>query len=239
MKKLIEGIVEFRNNVQESYREAFGRLATGQSPDTLFIACSDSRVVPNTFASTNPGDLFVIRNVGNLIPPCGEKGVSESDESEAAAIEFSLLNLNVPDIVVCGHSECGAMRALVNGRENVEFPNLKSWLRHGDPAVERFAAGLSLDESLSVYNQVSQLNVLLQIEHIKSYPAVKKRMQEGTLAIHAWWFDIARADVYSYDQQTNKFVLIDEQEARRLLRRMEGPPDFIENGIHQHSCAEC
>src|SRR3989344_7005564 len=113
MKKLILGIVEFRNNVQESYREAFGKLATGQAPDTLFIACSDSRVVPNTFASTNPGDLFVLRNVGNLVPPCDKHGLSTSDESEAAAIEYSIETLGVTNIIVCGHSECAAMRALV------------------------------------------------------------------------------------------------------------------------------
>ena len=91
MKKLIWGIVEFRKNVQESYKKNFGKLAIGQSPDTLFIACSDSRVVPNTFASTNPGDLFVLRNVGNLIPPCDHDGISISDKSQAAGIEFSVL----------------------------------------------------------------------------------------------------------------------------------------------------
>src|ERR1039458_7741616 len=101
MKKLIRGIVEFRKKGQKNYRESFGKLATRQSPDALFIACSDSRVVPNTFASTNPGDLFVLRNPGNLIPPCGKQGISSSDESEAAAIEFSVVNLNVSDIIVC------------------------------------------------------------------------------------------------------------------------------------------
>src|SRR5579871_2549496 len=109
MRKLIRGIVDFRKNVRASVKETFAQLALGQRPDTLFIACSDSRVVPNLFASSDPGDLFVIRNVGNLIPPCGERGHSASDESEAAAIEFALTALPVTDIVVCGHSECGAM----------------------------------------------------------------------------------------------------------------------------------
>lgn len=221
MKKLIKGIVEFRRNVQEGYRETFGRLATGQSPDTLFIACSDSRVVPNTFASTNPGDLFVLRNVGNLIPPCGEHGISASDESEAAAIEFSVLSLNVSDIIVCGHSECGAMRALVGNRSNVAMPNLKNWLRHGDRAIDQLNSGASLNSALTEENQLSQLNVLLQIEHVKSYPAVKKRVDEGTLWVHGWWFDISRADVYAYEEDVNRFNLIDEVEAERLLQRFE------------------
>src|SRR5260221_13880361 len=116
MKKLVKGIIDFRRKGLPGYREKFGHLALGQSPDTLFIACSDSRVVPNLFASANPGDLFVIRNVGNLIPPCGPRGRSLSDESEAAAIEFAIETLKITDIIVCGHSECGAMRALNNGR---------------------------------------------------------------------------------------------------------------------------
>lgn len=210
MKKLINGIIEFRNNVQKDYREAFGKLAIGQSPDTLFIACSDSRVVPNTFASTNPGDLFVLRNVGNMIPPSDKNGVSKSDESEAAAIEFAVANLNVSYIVVCGHSECGAMRALLGNRENVPAPNLKSWLRHGDPAMLQFKAGVKLDPNLAEHNQLSQLNVLLQIENIKTYPDVKRRIQDGTLSVHGWWFDIAYADVYAYDEKQKQFVIIDE-----------------------------
>lgn len=221
MKKLIQGIVEFRRKVQEGYRESFGWLATGQSPDTLFIACSDSRVVPNTFASTNPGDLFVLRNVGNLIPPCGKDGVSTSDESEAAAIEFSVLSLKVSDIIVCGHSECAAMLALVDNRNKIETPNLKNWLRHGDPAVDQLKSGVVLDSTLSKQNQLSQLNVLVQIEHVKTYPAVRKRVEDGTLALHGWWFDIAKADVWAFEEGLRRFILIDEEESERLLQRLE------------------
>ncbi len=220
MRKLIEGIVEFRRTTQKDYRKSFGWLATGQSPDTLFIACSDSRVVPNTFASTNPGDLFVLRNPGNFIPPCGHDGRSTGDEAEAAAIEFAVLRLNVSDIIVCGHSECGAMRQLVESRKKVNLPNLKSWLRHGDPAVELLRAGAALDSGLSEENQLSQLNVLLQMENVKSYPAVSDRFEVGTLNVHGWWFDIAKADVYSYDKETDKFILIDEQAAERMLRNV-------------------
>jgi carbonic anhydrase len=221
MKKLIHGIVEFRRTVQEGYREAFGRLATGQSPDTLFVACSDSRVVPNTFASTNPGDLFVLRNVGNLIPPHGAHGVSSSDESEAAAIEFSVVNLNISHIIICGHSECGAMQALLNNREKVRSPNLKNWLRHADPALEQLLTQVPLDKQLSSLNQLSQLNVLLQIEHVKSYPLIHERIKKNSLAVHGWWFDLAKADVYAFDPELKKFILIDEAGANRLLERLE------------------
>src|SRR5580692_2047595 len=136
MKKLVKGIIDFRKTIRPNYQETFARLALGQSPDTLFIACSDSRVVPNLFASTDPGDLFVIRNVGNMIPPCaGTNGHSTADESEAAAIEFAVQTLGVSEIIVCGHSECGAMMALVKGRDKVKTPNLKAWLRHGEKAM--------------------------------------------------------------------------------------------------------
>ena len=221
MKKLIRGIVEFRQKVQKGYRESFGGLASGQSPDTLFVACSDSRVVPNTFASTNPGDLFVIRNVGNLIPPCGKHGVTATDKSEAAAIEFSVLSLRVLNVIICGHSECGAMRALVDKRSRVEAPNLKSWLRHGDLAHDQIKSGIILEPSLTADNKLSQLNVLQQIEHVKSYPAVQEAMRERNLVVHGWWFDITTAEVYAYEEDVKKFVLIDETEAERLISRLE------------------
>lgn len=220
VKKLILGIVDFRKKTQKEFRESFGHLATGQSPDTLFIACSDSRVVPNTFASTNPGDLFVVRNVGNLVSPCGDHGLTKGDESEAAAIEFSVNILNIANIIVCGHSECAAMNALVNDRAKVKLPHLKNWLRHGEPALERLRKNGPLDPNLKIHNQLSQLNVLLQMEHIKTYPMVRKRVEEGTLSIHGWWFDIAKADVYAYEEEMSKFILIDEIGAEKLLTRL-------------------
>ncbi len=221
MKKLIQGIVAFRQNVRPNYREKFAQLALGQAPDTLFIACSDSRVVPNLFASTDPGDLFVIRNVGNLIGPAGVDRLSTSEAPEAAAIEFALCNLPVTDIIVCGHSECGAMRALLNGRDRVEPFHLRSWLRHGEAALERLERNTGADPSLARHNQLSQLNVLCQIDHLKTYPLVRERVQEGRLRLHGWWFEIKNADVYAYEDSAGRFVLIDEIYGRRLLEKFE------------------
>lgn len=197
-------------------RETFAQLALGQKPDVLFIACSDSRVVPNTFASTDPGDLFVIRNVGNFVPPCDATGHSVSDESEAAAIEFAVSNLGVKDIVVCGHSECGAMQALVSGREKVPYVNLKGWLRHGESVLKN----LTGKEGLTPHNELSQRSVMQQLENLKTYPAVKKKLEEGVLRLHGWWFEISRADVYTYEDEFKKFTLIDEEEAERILKKM-------------------
>ena len=216
MKKLIQGIIDFRRKIKPGYRETFARLALGQKPDSLFIACSDSRVAANLFASTDPGDLFVIRNVGNIIPPCGKAGTSNSDESEVAAIEFAVLNLKVADIIICGHSECGAMLALVDGRQTLELPHLKCWLRHGESAYKSLKEGKTLSPHLTPHNQLSQLNVLQQLEHLRSYPFISERIALGTLRLHGWWFDIAKADVHLYDAEKNRFAIIDETYADKF-----------------------
>jgi carbonic anhydrase len=223
MKKLIQGILEFRNKVLPGYRETFAKLALGQRPDSLFVACSDSRVVPNLFASSDPGDLFVVRNVGNLIPPCPASGKMERDKGAGAAVEFAVQALEVKNIVVCGHSECGAMLALLQDEPDANLPRLESWLKYGTGALEKLQNGISLDRNLSRHDQLSQLNVLEQMQHLLSFPEVKKRIGEKQLQIHGWWFDIRHADVYAYEAEENRFLLIDEAEAERIIKRMEIP----------------
>jgi carbonic anhydrase len=214
MKKLVNGILEFRKNIRPSYRETFAKLALGQSPDALFICCSDSRVAPNVFASTDPGDLFVIRNVGNLVPPCaGDHGHSTADESEAAAIEFAICNLKVSDIIICGHSECGAMQALLGGRQKVTMPNLKAWLRHGEHALEELQRNKSFAKKFPTHNRLSQLNVLRQMENIKSYPVIQERLASGNLRVHGWWFELAEALVHCFDPHVGEFVELNDKNA--------------------------
>jgi carbonic anhydrase len=221
MKKLLRGIVDFRERVRPSYRDVFSRLALGQSPDSLFIACSDSRVVPNLFASTDPGDLFVVRNPANLIAPADEDGKSVSDESEAAAIEFAVMSLKVKDIIVCGHSECGGIRALCQGRHAVQVPHLRSWLRHAEPALERHRRGERLATAPGQWiNEVSQLNVLEQLRNLESYPVVREAVAQGELRLHGWWFDIEAAEVLAYDPQAKAFVVIDDSYVGKLQDRL-------------------
>ena len=216
MKKLIQGIVEFRKNLSQESRDLFAKLALGQKPDTLFIACSDSRVVPNLFASTNPGDLFVLRNMGNLIPPVT---APLQDNSASAVLEFSIFTLNVSDIVVCGHSECGAIQALMEGVDTKCCPHIESWLKYGEDSLSKWQEGFAINPALPKHNQLSQVNVLQQMEHIKSYPFIQDRLKKKQVRIHGWWFDIAQADVYCYEPSLNQFVLIDENEAKVILER--------------------
>src|SRR5215471_4655031 len=175
VRKLIAGIVDFRERMLPQYAQRFKELAFGQTPDALFITCADSRVVPDLLASTYPGDLFTMRNVGNLIPPATAEGISIGDRSEASAIEYSVLVLKVADIVVCGHSECGAMKAVMANNPRPEVPNLAKWLHHANTAAVRLEQEGPLDVRLTPHDQLSQLNVLVQVEHLMTYPIVRER----------------------------------------------------------------
>lgn len=222
MKDLLRGIVEFREQSLPQYAARFRDLARGQEPDALFITCSDSRVVPDLLVSTEPGDLFVLRNVGNLIPPASADGVSTGDVSEASAIEYSVLVLKVPQIVVCGHSGCGAMKAVLERRLGPEVPNLAQWLHHASTAAFRLDHEGPLDAARSPHDQLSQLNVLVQMEHLMTYPIVRSRVESGSLALSGWWFDIATGDMHAYERSSRSFEVIDRAHADRLIVQMAG-----------------
>ncbi|KFE69969.1 carbonic anhydrase [Hyalangium minutum] len=217
MKKLIRGLLDFQRHSLPAYRSTFARLAKGQTPDCLFITCADSRVVPNLLVSTDPGDLFVMRNVGNMVAPSDASGQSMGDRSEAAAVEYSLLHLPVTDVVVCGHSSCGAMKALLAGMSDARCPNLCDWLDLGRGALQSLEKAGRVGEGLEPADRLSQLNVLQQLAHLRSYPLVRERMAAGTLRLHGWWFDIGNAKVHAYRPGREAFVPIDELEGEQML----------------------
>jgi len=223
MQKLIAGIVDFRERMLPQYARRFQELALGQTPDALFITCSDSRVVPDLLASTHPGDLFTMRNVGNLIPPATVDGLSTGDFSEASAIEYAVLVLNVADIIVCGHSECGAMKAVMANSSRPETPNLNKWLHHAHAAAFRLEHEGELDAKMKSYDQLSQLNVLVQLEHLMTYAIVRDRVSARRLRLNGWWFDVASGSMYAYDRAARSFELIDREMAERLVRRLTTP----------------
>ena len=220
MRKLIMGIVEFREKMLPQYARQFSSLALSQHPDALFITCSDSRVVPDLLASTHPGDLFTMRNVGNLIPPATQDGSSTGDLSEASAIEYAVMELKVANIVVCGHSECGAMKAMLGRRPKQKTPNLDKWLYHANSATFRLEHEGPLNASLKAHDQLSQLNVLVQMEHLMTYPIVRQQVAAGALVLSGWWFDIATGTMYTYERTSRSFEAIDREIAERMVARL-------------------
>jgi carbonic anhydrase len=219
MLKLLDGIAAFHAGLTPASQERFAQLALGQSPDAAFIGCSDSRVDPRIFASNEPGDVFVTRNVGNLIPPNGAPTASPESASTLAVIEYALLQLKVRHIIVCGHSECGAMLALLNDTQIQDAPHLQAWLEHGRKSLERWKAGAILDEELLPHNQLSQINILQQIDHLKRHPIVNKRLISGALQLHGWWFEIATASVYAFNEDHGRFSIIDAHHACKIYER--------------------
>lgn len=217
MRKLIEGIVEFREQRLPELEQRFQQLAQGQNPDTLFISCSDSRVVPSLLMSSDPGELFIMRNVGNLMPPGTREGDSTGDLSEASAIEYAVLVLKVRNIIICGHSGCGAMQAVLSGASLADTPNLAQWLGHAAGALHRLQDEGPLDGSIPPDDQLSQWNVLVQIEHLLTYPIVRQKVRTGRLQLSGWWFDIGKGEMSAYEPDKRRFELIDRTEGEHLI----------------------
>lgn len=216
MRKLLKGIVDFRENKREKARPLFARLALGQRPDSLFIACSDSRVAANVFASTNPGEMFVMRNVGNLIPPPAQD--THEGEAVAAALDYAVEVLKVKDIIVCGHSHCGAMVAVMKGRQKAPTPALKRWLRFAEPSLARLGRPPHDEDELG------RVNVLVQLDHIRQHRSVAKRLKRGDLGVHGLFFDLGELDVQYIDPMEAVWHPLDRKTAAMLLKRMDRRP---------------
>ena len=205
MQRLIEGVHKFHTDEFGNYRELFHKLSvSGQNPHTLFITCSDSRVLAELITQSQPGDLFVVKNIGNIVPPSSSKG---DTNSTAAAIEFAVENLHVDDIVICGHSQCGAISALLgNTTVTDSTPHLRDWLRLASPVVTTLEKNYThLHESIARENAAAEENVLFNLENLRSYPCVQKGLGDGTLRLHGWFFKIATAELFAYDPATKQF----------------------------------
>jgi len=205
VQELIEGIHKFRTEEFGHYKALFQRLAKeGQNPHTLFITCSDSRVLAELITQSKPGDLFVVKNVGNIVPPAQATG---STNSTAAAIEFAAETLGVQDIVVCGHSQCGAMNALVTTPDLTTMPHLEEWLSVAAPVRDAVLQRYShLTDSDERANAAGEENVLFGLESLHTYPVVQRRLANGSLRLHAWFFKIATAELFAYDPAAGQFL---------------------------------
>ncbi|RMI33429.1 carbonic anhydrase [Nocardia stercoris] len=183
MQHLTEGVAQFRRDVFPAKAELFAQLATRHMPHTLFIGCSDARVVPELITATDPGDLFVIRTAGNLVP-----AYTPDADGVAASIEYAVATLGVENIVVCGHSACGAMTALARDQDLSELPAVAAWLRHADASRARTAAVGDVDALV-------EQNVLAQLANLATHPSVARALAERKVTLHGWVFDIAVGEI--------------------------------------------
>lgn len=201
MKKLVEGFYRFREEVFPNKQDLFAKLALEQHPRALFITCADSRVVPDLITQSSPGDLFICRNAGNIVPPYGERigGVS-------ATIEYAVLGLGVRNIIVCGHSDCGAMRAVLHPEKLYDMPTVASWLFHAETArriVHENYGDAAEEERLEA---LIHENVLAQLDHLRTHPSVGARLARGELNLYGWVYRIDTGEVKGYDADLGEFV---------------------------------
>ena len=188
MDKIISGVLRFQKDEFAKRKDLFAKLATGQSPDALFIGCSDSRIDPSLITQSEPGDLIVCRNAGNIVPPR-----SVENDAMMASIEFAVCALNIPTIIICGHSNCGAMQGALNPDSLDEMPHVRDWLKHVEPATRFVMENCTqFPESVRV-DTLIRGNVILQMNHLRQYPFIKTRIASGKLTIHGWVYDIETA----------------------------------------------
>jgi carbonic anhydrase len=206
MERLFNGYMKFMAEDFERHRELFQDICRKQNPHTLFIGCSDSRVVPNLITQTGPGELFIVRNIANIVPPYRQ---TEEYVATTSAVEYAVLALNVDTIVVCGHSNCGGCAALNLPPEKIDhLPHVRKWLevsREVKGRVDRLMSGDSAEEREWLTEQV---NVLVQMKNLLTYPYVAERYRQGKLNIHGWHYIIETGEIYNFNDSTQLFELI-------------------------------
>ncbi|MEW2128902.1 SulP family inorganic anion transporter [Streptomyces sp. NPDC005435] len=232
--ELARGISSFQRNTAPLVREELARLAReGQRPSQLFLTCADSRLVTSMITASGPGDLFVVRNVGNLVPPPGEEGEAPADDSVAAAIEYAVDVLGVRSITVCGHSGCGAMQALLTtepGAAPAPAPTpLRRWLRYGLPSLERMAAGsgtaprLAERPAADAVERLCLTNVVQQLAHLRAHESVARALAAGALELHGMYFHVGEARAYLLGGPADEGVFHDVREDMREVEEVCGP----------------
>ncbi|MDH4569804.1 carbonic anhydrase [Pseudomonas sp. BN414] len=199
LRTIVEGFQRFRDEVFPQQEELFKKLAHEQKPRAMFITCADSRIVPELITQSSPGDLFVTRNVGNVVPPYGQMNGGVS-----TAIEFAVMALGVHHIIICGHSDCGAMKAVLDPQTLERMPTVKAWLRHAEVAkiVVQENCGCANHETLEV---LTEENVVAQLDHLRTHPSVAARLASGQLFIHGWVYDIETSVIKAYDAEQGRF----------------------------------
>jgi carbonic anhydrase len=193
LKKLVQGVHKFQLEHFEENKILFEKLAHGQKPQALFITCADSRIDPNLITGSQPGDLFVMRNVANLVP----KYDSNTPTEAGAVIEYAVSALGVSDIIIMGHSDCGGIKAVLHPEKLTSLPAVSDWLTHAASANEHCCA--FSEESVQLA-EITRNNVLLQISHLVSYPSVAEAVANGKLRIHGWIYEIESGSISYFNQ---------------------------------------
>lgn len=208
MERLLRGLSKFQREVFPRQKHLFQQLADRQNPHALFITCADSRVVPPLITQAEPGDLFISRNVGNMVPPYGHMNGGVS-----ATIEYAVMALEVRHVVICGHSDCGAMRAVMNPERVKHLPTVAAWLNHGEVARQVVAEKHHDIDDAAKLDALIKENIVAQLQHLRTHPSVAARLATGRLEIHGWHYYIETARVEIYDAEHDGFVELCEEYA--------------------------
>jgi carbonic anhydrase len=208
MQKLVEGIHIFQQSIFTNQRGKFKRLVEGQEPVALFITCSDSRINPNLLTQTEPGDLFILRNAGNIVPPYGAGA-----GGEAATIEYAVSVLGVKDIVMCGHSHCGAVGALLQNSSLDDLPAVRKWLSYAASTQRIIKENYGhITEREALLTAAVEENVLVQLEHVRTHPAVAAALARGALKLHGWVYKFETGQVFNYEPESGQFDPLEPHE---------------------------
>jgi len=200
MKKLIEGFKKFQHEVFKTKRDLFTSLAKGQQPRALFISCSDSRIDPCLVTQTEPGELFILRNAGNLVPSYGT-----TIGSTIATIEYAVGVLDIKNIIVCGHTDCGVVKAILEPEQVGDLPAVKTWLLQAEATRRVVRDNYSHLTGDALYVATTQENVRIQLNHLKTHPLVAARLRSKSLELHGWVYSIETGDVWTYDFAQDAF----------------------------------
>lgn len=205
MKHVIEGTLKFRREVLPKLSELFDRLAISQSPEVLFITCSDSRIDPNLITQTNPGELFICRNAGNIVPPHQYHAGGMT-----ASIEYAVQALQVKDVIICGHYGCGAMGAAMDLDSLKDFPHVLDWLVHSRAAVSVIDHKYKESDPQQRLDLLCERNVVLQMQHLATHPYIAARLATNEIELHGWIYDVGSGMVKAYNSPSDSFIPVEE-----------------------------
>jgi len=206
-RDMARGVARFQDEVYPRERGLYRKLVhDGQKPKALMISCADSRVIPEMITQCGPGELFVCRNAGNIVPPFGQ-----TNGGVSSVIEYAVMALGVRDIIVCGHSDCGAMGALLHPEKLATMPSVKAWLHHSQAAQRIIEQTLRCDAPLEARHcALARENVIVQINHLRTHPSVAAGLAAGNLTLHGWLFVLEHGSMLALDGDTGLFAPMDD-----------------------------